>query len=222
MCSVHGGLSFSIVNQRYQPVVYTALIATGSAVLGTFAPYESIKIISATMLTSIAYGVANDMIACRDCIEYFTIGHQYDAQRLRNRPLNTLNPNLNALAWGSIATWHVGCIAGIFFAAVARIPFPKLSDKISMAQLVPSLVLVATLTLIVSHVVSRRAQRAMRESPYYKYAAVPMELQSGWEACNMRNAIGYLGLALGGGVFTVSIVAARAGLMNFPFSTFRH
>ncbi len=210
-----GDSSLPVINQRYRPLVFTALTATSLAVVGAFfIPFEAIKIVSATVLTAAAYGIANDMIACRDCIEYFTVGHFYDRRELESRPLNTLNPNLNALAWGLIATWHVAYIAGVFLAVVARIPFPKLSNKISSAQLAPYLAISATITLIVSHVISRKAQKAMEENPYLKYSRVPIELQSGWEACNTRNLTGYLAIALGGIVLSVAIIAARVGLIN--------
>ncbi len=212
--SVRGDLPLPLINQRYRPLVNATLNATGLAIIGAFIPWEPIKIVSMTVLTSIAYGITNDMIACRDCIEYFTVGHIYDGKNLKYRPLNTLDPNLNALIWGALATWHVACIAGVFLAVVARIPFPKLSRKISAAELAPSLSISAALTLITSHVMSRRAQRAMEENPCKKYRNVPIELQSGWEACNIRNGIGYLALALGGIVLSVAIIAARAGLIN--------
>lgn len=115
-----------LVNQRYRSLVYTAAAATGLAIAAVRAPWEAVRIIGTTVLTGIGYGVVNDMIACRDCIEYFTVGHGYDGKNLGYRALNTLDPSLNALAWGTMATWPVCTIAGVFFAFLARTPLPGL------------------------------------------------------------------------------------------------
>lgn len=93
-----------------------------------FAPWEAVKIVGLTVLTGVSYGIANDMFACRDCIEYFTVGHRYDGKELRNRPLKTLNPNLNAIAWGMIATWHVCAIAGSVLALISS-TYSRISFK---------------------------------------------------------------------------------------------
>jgi hypothetical protein len=193
-------------------MVDLAATATGLAVAALLTPWEAVRIIGTTVLTGVSYGIANDMIACRDCIEYFTVGHLYDGQNLRFRPLNTLDPNLNAIAWGAIATWHVCAIAGAFFALIARVPFLGLPLKITAAQLAPYLAIGAALALLVSHVMARVAQVEMAANPYYKYEGVPLGLQAGWEACNTRNAIGYSSIGIGGTILSVAMIAARAGL----------
>ncbi|NGX35810.1 MAG: hypothetical protein K1000chlam1_00643 [Candidatus Anoxychlamydiales bacterium] len=230
-----------LINQRYKPLVVMSATAIGLAIAAV-APWEAIKIIGITVLTGFGYGVANDMIACRDCIEYFTVGHFYDGRNLKNRPLNTLNPTLNALAWGAIATWHVCAIAGTFFSLLARIPFFGLSIKITAIQLAPYLAIGAAIALLVSHVRSRLAQKEMvnkirtiksnssmmgtalaRLSPYIRYQKplakyfhlkyeVPLELQAGWEACNVRNMTGYASIGIGGALLSIAMIAARAGL----------
>ncbi|MBA3721892.1 MAG: hypothetical protein H0W88_05780 [Parachlamydiaceae bacterium] len=201
--------TFDIVNPKYKPLVYAGVIATGLAVGAVFVPIESIKIIGLTVLTGVSYGIANDMIACRDCIEYFTVGHKYDGLELRNRPLKTLNPNLNAIVWGMIATWHVCSIAGSFFALIARYPFRGLALKISAVQLAPYLAFGATLTVILAHVNARIAQKL----PFSNWR-VPHELQAGWEACNARNLTGYVVLGIGGIALSVAMIAARARLIR--------
>ncbi len=65
------------------------------------------------------------MVACRDCIEYFTVYHIYRGKDLSFRPLKTLDPNLNAIAWGMIATWHVCAVAGTVLAANGKSPHPR-------------------------------------------------------------------------------------------------
>ena len=203
-----------LVNPRYQALVNFAVGATGTAIAAVLAPWEAVRIIGMTVLTGVSYGIANDMVACRDCIEYFTVGHFYDGKKLQNRPLNTLNPNLNALAWGMIATFHVCAIAGAFFALLARAPLPGLDIKITSAQLAPCLAIGAATALLVSHIGSRIAQKKMDANPHEKYLGVPLNLQSGWEACNIRNSMGYTFIAVGGTTLSVAMIAARAGLLG--------
>lgn len=204
----------TLINPRYAGIAYTAMAATGAAAAAVFTPFESIKIIGLTVLTGVSYGIANDMIACRDCIEYFTIEHRYFGQDLAYRPLLTLNPNLNALAWGMIATWHVCAIAGVILAGIARVPFPILASKITARQLAPCMAIGAALIMLVAHVKSRSAQAAMIKNPTHKYFNVPIEFQAGWEACNIRNSIGYAGIAVGGAALIVAMIASRAGLIK--------
>lgn len=206
--------SIDIINPRYKPLVNTALVATGLALGAVFAPWEAVKIVGLTVLTGVSYGIANDMVACRDCIEYFTVGHRYDGKELRNRPLKTLNPNLNAIAWGMIATWHVCAIAGSVLALIARAPIPGLVLKVSAVQLAPYLAIGAALTIILAHVNSRLAQKEMTKNPHSKYWDVPLDLQAGWEACNTRNTTGYAAISLGGIALSIAIIATRIGLIG--------
>lgn len=201
-----------LINQRYRSMVNVAASVTGLAVAAVLSPWEAVRIVGMTVLTGVGYGIANDMIACRDCIEYFTVGHFYDERNLGNRPLNTLNPTLNAIAWGAIATWHVCTIAGAFFALLARTPFPGLALKITAVQLAPYLAIGAVLAFLVSHVRSRMAQKEMAGNPRHEYWGVPLNLQAGWEACNVRNLTGYASIGIGGAVLSVAMVAARVGL----------
>lgn len=205
---------FDIINPQYKPLVYTAATATGLAIGAVLAPWEAVRIIGLTVLIGVGYGIANDMVACRDCIEYFTVGHRYDGTELRNRPLKTLNPTLNAIAWGAIATWHVCAIAGSILAFIARAPIPGLVVKITAAQLAPYLAIGAAVTILVAHILSRSAQKEMAANPDNKYWGVPLNLQAGWEACNIRNSAGYSAIGLGGLALSVAMVAARIGFIG--------
>jgi hypothetical protein len=200
-----------LINPMYKPLVQASMIAAGCAIGSLLTPWEGIRIIGTTMLTGISYGIINDMIACRDCIEYFTVGHFFDGTRLANRPLLSLNPNLNALAWGTIATWHVCALAGTFFSLLARVPLPRIVTKISARKLFPYLSISAAASLIFSHIKSRLAQKAMQSHPYFKYA-VPLRLQAGWETCNIRNTAGYTMIVKGGLILSIGILAARIAL----------
>lgn len=199
------------VNPKYTPVVYTACAATALAGAAVCFPWEVSRIVGATTLTGIFYATINDMFACRECIEYFTIGHVWDGQELGRRPIMTLNPNLNAIAWGMIASWHVSAIAGLLFAAVARAPYAAL--KLTTRQIVPILAASASILFVIAHVVSKiqkfALEKAMEDDLTLLPYRVPREYQVGWHANNMRNSVGYLGLAALGILFMIYMLLAR-------------
>lgn len=96
---------------------------------------EPLKIILITTGAAIAYGVVMDQITIRLCPEYFTVAHPHI--------LNTGSLVLLALAWGVVATWWAGAIAGIVFAFAARAASPT---KLTWRHFVrPVLVLLAVM-----------------------------------------------------------------------------
>lgn len=204
-----------LINPTYKNIVHSAMATTGLAVAAVMAPWEAVKIIGTTMLTGIGYGIVNDMVACRDCIEYFTVDHVYDGKNLKRRLINTLDPNLNALVWGTAASWSMSAAAGICFALFARVPFPGLALKITARQLIPYLAQGTFAAFCLSHVKSRKAQREAANAPHPSGAPpsrIPHEIKPGWEACRVRNETGYTSLRILGEFFSIAIIAARAGL----------
>ena len=83
---------------------------------------EYLKIILASILLSITYGITHDLITTQISIEYFTIGHPII--------IDTNSPILLALLWGTIATWWIGLIIGILISFSSRLGSkPKLKLK---------------------------------------------------------------------------------------------
>lgn len=85
---------------------------------------EFARIWLATIVLSVAYGIAHDMVTAHVCVEYFTVGHQ--------DLFGTDTPILLALGWGTVATWWVGLVLGGLIATAAqvgparRLPLPEL------------------------------------------------------------------------------------------------
>lgn len=73
---------------------------------------ESIRIIGFSILAAIVYGVLQDQITARICVEYFTIGHPPVFQ--------TNDPTVLAFFWGTVATWWVGLVLGVLLAIASR------------------------------------------------------------------------------------------------------
>lgn len=94
-----------------------------------------LQIILLATAAAIAYGVVMDQITIRVCPEYFTVAHP--------RIVNTGSLTLIALAWGVVATWWAGAIAGVAFALAARAGSPaKLTSRYFVR---PVLVLLAAM-----------------------------------------------------------------------------
>jgi hypothetical protein len=79
----------------------------------------SLKIILLCIASAVVYGILHDQVTARVCVEYFTIGHQ---------PIfHTQSPTLLAFGWGTLATWWVGLILGVYAALACRAgKWPKL------------------------------------------------------------------------------------------------
>lgn len=79
----------------------------------------SLRIILVCMASAVLYGIAQDQVTARVCVEYFTVGH---------KPLfATDSPTLLALDFGTRATWWAGVILGISAALLSRAgSWPKL------------------------------------------------------------------------------------------------
>jgi hypothetical protein len=69
----------------------------------------------------VAYGICQDQVTARVCVEYFTVGHPPIFGGIED-------PTLLAFSWGVIATWWVGVLLGLPAAFLARIGSrPKLA-----------------------------------------------------------------------------------------------
>ena len=75
--------------------------------------FEAAKILLFCVAAAILYGIVQDLVTTRVCVEYFTIGH----------PLvfGTEDPTL-LLGWGVGASWWVGLLLGLPLIVTARVP----------------------------------------------------------------------------------------------------
>jgi hypothetical protein len=63
---------------------------------------ESLKILLVSVLTAVSYGILQDQVTARVCVEYFTVGHP--------PVFATDDPTLLAFGFGTLATWWVGVL----------------------------------------------------------------------------------------------------------------
>lgn len=70
------------------------------------------RIVLLCIVAAMLYGVAQDMVTARVCVEYFTVGHP--------PVFDTESPTLLALGWGVSTTWWVGALLAVPLTVVSR------------------------------------------------------------------------------------------------------
>lgn len=68
-------------------------------------------------LLGVTYGILNDYLACRSCVEYFYDLHN-EYNEVHGRLIETKNPFANGYIWGIHATLFLSCVAGAVFFVV--------------------------------------------------------------------------------------------------------
>jgi hypothetical protein len=102
---------------------------------------EWLKILLLSVLAAIAYGILQDQITARVCVEYFTVAHP--------PVFDTQDPTALAFGWGTIATWWVGLILGVPLASLARFGArPKLTALDLVKPLLVTMACVGLLALV--------------------------------------------------------------------------
>jgi hypothetical protein len=153
------GEVFPVDRDEGHPGMY-ALGATVTvlSVAGYVAPFfiafplaAPIQIVALGVLTAVSYGIINDQLACRQCIEYFTVGHT----RIHQRLLKTEDPTLNGVVWGIHATWELGLIAGVALAVATR---ATKMVALSALSLTPAAILLVIGACTYAHIKSKQAE----------------------------------------------------------------
>jgi hypothetical protein len=188
----------------------------------TFPLAAPAQIVALGVLTAVSYGIINDQLACRQCIEYFTIGHTSFHKRL----LETDNPTLNGVAWGIHATWELGLVAGVVLATAAR---ATKFAALSALSLTPVAVLVVISACTYAHLESKQAEEEWSRPEKQGRLArifnrtitpdedfhpvdlrrVPEDKRAAYMGVGKRNQVGYMAMPASGLAMVVSSIAAR-------------
>ena len=114
----------------------------------------TLRIVLLCVGAAILYGVAQDHVTARVCVEYFTVAHP---------PIfgGITSPTLLAFGWGVIATWWMGVFLGIPLAVFARSGRrPKLEARDLMrpiGRLLIAMAVLSALAGLVGYVLGRSA-----------------------------------------------------------------
>ena len=102
----------------------------------------ALKIVGVCVAAAIGYGIAQDQVTARVCVEYFTVAHP---------PIfgGLTSPTLLAFGWGVLATWWMGVLLGLPLVAFARAGSrPKLAAKDFARPIARLLVVMGTLSAL--------------------------------------------------------------------------
>lgn len=159
---------------------------------------ETVRIIGSTILLGVSYGIANEKISSWGCPQHFFSDHISDSSNLRNRPIQGLNPTLNAILSGMLDYWSIASIFGMFLAAVSRAPL-RVDLKIKATQIIPYLVAGSAVVTLVTQVATRIIYRNTPKQGQQKII------------CNMQHATNHLFFVMGHVLLAVAVFAARIG-----------
>ena len=165
---------------------------------------QTILIILMCVLAAVCYGVLQDQVTARVCVEYFTIGHvQY---------IRTDSSTLLGLYWGVVATWWVGLPLGVLMAAAARVgKRPKLSARSLMKPVVILMGVIGAFALvagIAGFIAARNDWVIIREGTRLA-ARLPLEKHDAFLANLWAHIAAYYVGAIGGVVLCVVVWMQR-------------
>jgi hypothetical protein len=113
---------------------------------------ELIKIVLLAVVAACLYGIVQDQVTARVCIEYFTVGHPH--------LLDTTSPTLIALGWGVVATWWYGLLLGIPLGLSCRLGKAPRLGAAQMIRPIAWLMTVTGATALVAGVIGYFCARA--------------------------------------------------------------
>lgn len=208
----------SLFHTDFAVPVIVAGFFTLAASAGVFSKNAKYQIVGMTTLTGCIYGIANNMFACRESIEYYAFPvKEYPGSKLEDRSIRSLNPDLNAFVYGVFLNWHVSALAGIAIATAAQSTHPKFDFKLKITprQLLPYYIVAPTAyfglcSLAVENV---KLPNVIQEgvADCYKLPKKNKDLVQRFSKCEMRHLFAYLGLFMGTTLLVCSLIKAREG-----------
>jgi hypothetical protein len=166
---------------------------------------EGLKILLLSVAAAVLYGILQDQITARFCVEYFTIGHPDF--------FGTDDPTTLAFGWGIVATWWVGMLLGLPLALVARCGSrPKLTARVLAKPILLVMGCVAVLALVAGIFGYVAAQLGLVWLLEPLATNVSSEKQADFLADLWAHSAAYLFGALGGAVLWVSAWKKRGAM----------
>lgn len=155
--------------EMYALGVTVTVLAAGAFIAAnivTFPFAGPISLLALGILSAVSYGIINDQLACRQCIEYFTVGHTAIHKRL----LETDDPTINGIVWGIHATWVLGAVAGAAMAVAA------IATGVVVSQIMP--ILVPVIAIGIGAACAYSHYKALQEEEYWKLPENKEELDA--------------------------------------------
>jgi hypothetical protein len=177
----------SFVNPMYRQEMRLAAVTTALAIGGLFAPWETTRIMGLSVLTGVAYGIAHNVVASRECPEYFAfvnVAAKFDDYR---RPLKTFKPIPNAVVWALHETWRISVIAGGFLALISHMPLRSFPIKVTAKQLAPCMLIGSIMIFFSAHLESKKEKQRVDDINIEFHRNYGLTSTGNWAACDQRN-----------------------------------
>jgi hypothetical protein len=201
------------IAEGHEKRVWAAVCTMGLAVAAVVSPWQGAKIFGMMTLTGVIYGIAKNMIfSYRDCPAYFNTrclyDPAYDVDEFDNfsghnsiswHLITTSDPNLNAIVWGMVETWHISALAGIILAAVSRMDLLEVGYKMTAREFFPYCAVGASILFVASEAISYLSILKIPEmcTEIYNRENVPEEKHANLHRCRLRNIASITGLFFG-------------------------
>lgn len=205
--------------------VAVTVLAAGAFIAANIVAFPfagPISLLALGILSAVTYGIINDQLACRQCIQYFTIGHTPMHKRL----LKTDDPTLNGIVWGIHATWVLGAVAGAAMAGAALVTGLVVSQVLPF--LIPIIAIGIGATCLYSHIKAKNEEEKWRKpenqellNKIFDYGTIspmkgfhpvnlsdiPQDKRAAYMGVGKRNEIGYKVMPALGGIALIGIIA---------------
>lgn len=168
-----------------------------------------LKIIALCIAAACAYGILQDQVTARVCVEYFSVWHP---------PIfGTESPTLLGLGWGVLATWWVGAVLGAGLALCARAGRARKLAAADLLRPVAVLMAVVAVLALLAGVAGYLLARSGAIGLYGPLAArIPAGRHNAFLADLWAHNAAYLGGFLGGVVLWVRTVLRRRRRASAP------
>lgn len=162
----------------------------------------SVRIVLLCIVAAIIYGVAQDQVTARVCVEYFTVGHA--------PLLETNSPTVLAVFWGTVATWWVGLLLGMVLSIAARVgPVPRRSARELVVPVVGLLGVVGVCAIAAGMIGWLAGRAGALHLPPRFALRIPPERHALFVADGAAHLAAYLVGAVGGVVMSARVWRAR-------------
>ena len=166
---------------------------------------DFLGIIAVSVLGSVLYGIGQDLVTTRLCVEYFTIGHV--------RIIDSEDPTALAFAWGVRASWWAGLFLWILLACAARLgQRPKRTLRSMLKPIAGLMIAMAVFAFgagVVGYMMGSSGNLVLHP---HILAQLPASARVPFQICSFAHSMSYNVAFVGGGMLIAWVWVSRKRL----------